>query len=452
MCWKNLFNRFILTYQRLAKRNINNIQNEYVKELATNLDYSFQKLNQTNDKLDQLSERRATKFQILDDKLFLNVNSYSGSVLMVVRQSTKEIINVNEKFYQVLGYSTQDIIGLLHSNVNFWVNNQDPNTIEDLLQESPIIKQQIFQLRTKSGEIKDFIFSAEELDIDGQVLIFYMASDITSITKKSTFMSYRCLNDPEYTMKYISYDCENLTGYKVDEIVDNKLIPFGKIINEEDYNYVWEIIQKALEEQKAYEMQYRIKKKNGNIKWVWERGQGIFYNNGNFLALEGLIEDISELKKSEDKLFQIRDDLREQIQLTIKELLQDNNSRLRLVQEIPVLMDALNVENIADIAALTQLLMPEKIADNIDTELHLKIIALSKVALTLQLYQAITEPTKQDKTLLTAKKELKAIKLEVNDLPVSLQVFMNQIIIRWQSILNDEKTSSKDVSEIEAEQ
>lgn len=445
MCWENLFNRFVITYQRLAKRNINNIQNEYIKELATNLDYSYQKLNQTNDELDKLSEKRATKFQVLDDKLFLDINSYSGSVLMVVRQSTKEIINVNTKFYKILGYSAQDIIGKLHSNVNFWVNNQDPITIDNLLQNSQIIKQQIFQLYTKSGEIKDFILSAEYLNIDSEVLVFYMASDITNITKKSFFMSYRCLNDPEYTMKYISYDCEKLTGYKVDDFVDNRVIPFGKIIHEEDYNYVWEIIQEALKEEKAYEMQYRIKTKNGKIKWVWERGQGIFSQNGNSLALEGLIEDITELKKSEDKLFQIRDDLRDQIQQIIEELLQDNNSGLRLAQEIPVLMDALNVENIADIAALTKLLMPEKIADNIELELHLTIMALSKVALTLQSYQAITEPTKQYQILWTAKKELKAVTGEVNDLPASLQVFINQIIIRWQSILNDEKTPSEDV-------
>lgn len=446
MSCRNLINRLVFAYNRIIKKNEGNIRSDYIEGLSINLDASFQLLKQTNDERDRLTEKKAARLHILDEKFFLDIHSSSGTILMVVRKSTEEIINVNDSFYNILGYSNQDIIGKTCSQANIWVDNQDIIITRNLLQETKIIKQQIFQFQTKSGDIKDFLLSAEEIDIDEQTLIFYMASDITYITQNSCCMSYRCLNDPDYTMKYISYDCEKLTGYQIKNIISNT-IPFASIIYQDDVNYVWDKVQEALTKQKIYEISYRIKTKSGQIKWVWEKGQGIFYNNNDnneSLALEGLIEDITDLKNAEEKLSQVRSNLREQIQQTIKGL-QNNHSGLKLVQEIPVLIDALSVDNITDIAALAKLLMPENIADDIEPELHLTAMALSRVALTLQSYQVIKEPLIQDKIILSAKKELKTVVKQVNNLPASSQVLINQIIRRWDSIINNPEVPSEEV-------
>lgn len=436
MCWKTFLNRFVVAYKNLTQNYQNNIHYEYIQELTVNLDSSFQQIKQINDRRDKLSKQRAAKLEVLSDKSLLDIHSSSGKILMLVRKSTDKIINVNYLFYRILEYCAQDVIGKSFTSVNIWFNNQDPIIIKDFLQNSKIIKQQIFQFRTKFGKIKNFLLSAEEIDIDGETLIFCMARDITNITQTSCCISYRCLNDQDWTMKFISSHCEKLTGYKVKDFIGNNTLPYADTIHKDDQKLVWDRVQEALKKQITYEILYRIKTKCGEIKWVWEKGQGVFSYNGKLLALEGLIEDVSELKKSEDELFQAREDLRKQIQLTIKGL-QDTNSALKLAGEIPVLLNALNVETIPDIAVLAKLLIPEEITDNIEPELHLIIIALGKVAVTIQLYQAMTEPVMQQKTLLTAKQELEAISQQVNHLPPSLRVLISQIIIRWQSILKD---------------
>ena len=61
-------------------------------------------------------------------------------------------------------------------------------------------------------------------------------------------MSYRCLNDQDWTMKYMSCDCEKLTGYKIKDIVDNKQLAFADIVHQDDYDFVLDTIQKALED------------------------------------------------------------------------------------------------------------------------------------------------------------------------------------------------------------
>ncbi|MBV6627212.1 MAG: PAS domain-containing protein [Rivularia sp. (in: Bacteria)] len=447
MCWKNLLHRLNTTYKNITKtsENENNIHYEYIQELSTHLEDSFQMLKQTNDERDKLSDKRTAKLQILDDKLFLNIHS-SGSILMVVSENTKEIINVNDSFCRILEYASKDLIGKLYTNVNIWVNNQDPITIKNLLQESKIIKQQIFQLRTKSGDIKDFLLSAEVIAINEQNLVFYMASDITNITHNPC-MSYRCLNDPDYTMKYVSYGCERITGYTINDFISNK-ISYASIVYKDDEQYVWESIQKALEQKRAYEILYRIQTQSGEIKWLWEKGQGIFYNNlannDESLALEGLIEDVSELKKAEDKLFQIRNDLRKQIQKIVEEL-QETNSILKSAREIPALFEALNVANIEDIAKLTKFTKPEKIAANIQPELQLAIINLGKVALTVNLHQTMAESRVQEKIFMSAKQELQTVKQQLDSLPTSLQLLIAQIIKRWELLLSIQENPSEDV-------
>ncbi|MDY6897193.1 MAG: PAS domain-containing protein [Cyanobacteriota bacterium] len=438
MCWKNLLNRLVFAYKTIRSENEKNTHSNYISGLSGNLNSSFQILKNVNDERDRLHQRKAARLQAIDNKFLLDIHSSSGTILMVIDKNTEEIININHTFTRILEYSPQDVIGQIHTQTSIWFNQQDPITIKYLLQYAQVIKQQIFQLRTKSGEIKSFLLSAEEIDINKQACIFFMASDITNITQYSCCVSYRCLNDADWTMKYISSECEKLTGYKVRELVGNNIISYGDIVHPDDSNYVWETVQQALANQKPYEISYRIITKNKEIKYIWERGQGIFSSssdNAKSLHLEGLIEDVTELKLYEEKLTQQRKSLRTQIQGTIKGL-QENSSGLNLLDEIPILFDALNVETITDIAALANPLTSKEILEKIESDLYLAIIALAKVSLTIQSYLTLTEPAIQDKTLFIAKQELQAVTRQINDLSVSLKVLINQIVIRWESVID----------------
>src|SRR5690606_40366879 len=51
-----------------------------------------------------------------------------------------------------------------------------------------------------------------------------------------------------------------------------------------------------------FEVEYRIQHVDGGIRWVWERGIGIWGDDGEILALEGIIEDITKRKESEQAL------------------------------------------------------------------------------------------------------------------------------------------------------
>ncbi len=121
-------------------------------------------------------------------------------------------------------------------------------------------------------------------------------------------MAYRCRNDRNWTMMFVSEGCFSLTGYKAEDLVGDTNVSYGSLIKESDRHMVWDAIQTALRNKSPFNLTYRIHRADRREVWVWEQGQGVFDVHGNVIALEGFITDITEkkqtevaLKKSEEK-------------------------------------------------------------------------------------------------------------------------------------------------------
>jgi PAS domain S-box-containing protein len=115
-------------------------------------------------------------------------------------------------------------------------------------------------------------------------------------------MAFRCKNDRHYTMEFVSEGCKELTGYNESELLNNNVICYNNIIIKENRKYVWEQIQKALQRKETYSVDYCIKTKHGELKWLHENGKGIFNEDGTAIAIEGFVTDISKEKNTEYEL------------------------------------------------------------------------------------------------------------------------------------------------------
>jgi PAS domain S-box-containing protein len=122
-------------------------------------------------------------------------------------------------------------------------------------------------------------------------------------------IAYRCKYDREWTIEFISAGFEEMTGYLCDDIVDNKRLSFNDIIVPEDRIRVYSEIKSALKREESFEINYRIKTASGEIRYVVEKGVGIFSEDKNeIVALEGFISDYTKqvladeaLKESEQR-------------------------------------------------------------------------------------------------------------------------------------------------------
>ncbi|HEX2896778.1 MAG TPA: ATP-binding protein [candidate division Zixibacteria bacterium] len=125
---------------------------------------------------------------------------------------------------------------------------------------------------------------------------------LETLMKNLPGMAYRCSNDRQWTMKFVSEGCIKLTGYQQADLIDNKVLSYNSLIHKEDRERVWQESQKALDMRIPSRLIYRIYTKENQLKWVWEQGRGVFDEKGKFLALEGFIIDITEQTEYQNKL------------------------------------------------------------------------------------------------------------------------------------------------------
>ncbi|MFN3543412.1 MAG: PAS domain S-box protein [Thiobacillus sp.] len=117
---------------------------------------------------------------------------------------------------------------------------------------------------------------------------------LTTITDNLVGMIYRCRIDADWTMEYVSEGCFKLTGYRPNELVFNDRVSYDQITLPEDREHVRASIHDALKRDESFEVEYRIRRPDGRIRWVLERGVGLRDARGELAWIEGFIQDISE--------------------------------------------------------------------------------------------------------------------------------------------------------------
>ncbi|MFM6989447.1 MAG: diguanylate cyclase [Arenimonas sp.] len=115
-------------------------------------------------------------------------------------------------------------------------------------------------------------------------------------------MAYRCRNDRDWTLEFISDGCEELTGYSAPALVDNRLRSYADLIHPEDRERVWQTVQAGVDGRRRFVIDYRIRTAGGAERWVHESGLPLFDAEGNLEALEGFISDITEQRMAEQRL------------------------------------------------------------------------------------------------------------------------------------------------------
>lgn len=107
-------------------------------------------------------------------------------------------------------------------------------------------------------------------------------------------MVFRCRNDAQWTMEFVSDGCLALTGYRPEDLVGNCALGYNDVILPEDRARVRESTLLPGQLPGRYAIEYRIRRADGAIRIVGERGTPVLDEHGDVVAYEGFIEDITE--------------------------------------------------------------------------------------------------------------------------------------------------------------
>jgi len=116
----------------------------------------------------------------------------------------------------------------------------------------------------------------------------------------------------DFSVDFIDDKVEELTGYSSEDFNSRKL-KWSDIVIEDDIQKIVEDFTNALKGDKKYSRKYRIKSKEGEILWIWEKGQITCDDQREILFVSGVFSDIThhirveeEKRRLEDKLHQAR--------------------------------------------------------------------------------------------------------------------------------------------------
>lgn len=155
-------------------------------------------------------------------------------------------------------------------------------------------------------------------------------------------MAYRCMNDPNWTMEFVSKGCIPLTGYHPSELLGNQKVSYNDVIHPDHRAVVWEQVQSALKQRHSFHLVYRIRTASGDEKWVWEQGGGVYSEQGDVLAIEGFITDVTERRQAEDVLRRAHEELEMRVAQRTAELTRANERLQKEIAERTLAEEALS--------------------------------------------------------------------------------------------------------------
>ncbi|WP_420581719.1 PAS domain-containing protein [Reichenbachiella sp.] len=138
---------------------------------------------------------------------------------------------------------------------------------------------------------------------------------------------FRCKNDEDWTMEFISSYVKSVTGYESVDFLDHKKgIHFNSIIHESDQLMAKEDVEAQLLKGTHYRTTYRIRTKENEVRWLWEQGVQLIENGEEFL--EGCIVDISDRVNSHERVLAATLEAEERERSRISRNVHDNLQQL----------------------------------------------------------------------------------------------------------------------------
>ncbi|SPF46993.1 putative Histidine kinase [Syntrophobacter sp. SbD1] len=101
----------------------------------------------------------------------------------IARWSDGPIVDANDAFLRLFGYTRQEVIGHNPFELGMWANPDERTHMVETLQKLGGIQDFETRFRRKSGEIMDALISAEVIEVAGQRYILGLTHDITERKK-----------------------------------------------------------------------------------------------------------------------------------------------------------------------------------------------------------------------------------------------------------------------------
>ena len=129
---------------------------------------------------DDVTERkRAEEALRKSEQRFARAFSASPIPTSISEITTGRILDLNERFLRILGYSRDEVIGKTSLELGIWADREDRDRLSARVREGKSVVDQVTRLRTRSGEIRNVIGSAVPIELGSLKCVLSTFLDVT---------------------------------------------------------------------------------------------------------------------------------------------------------------------------------------------------------------------------------------------------------------------------------
>jgi PAS domain S-box-containing protein len=264
-----------------------------------------------------ITDRKQAEARLQEsEERFAKAFNANPDPMTVHRISDGRYIAANDSFLQTTGFSREEVIGRTASELNLVVAAEHSQRWGEMLKARGGFRNLEAVYRTRNGEVRTALMSAEVIDVGGEPCVLAVSTDITDrkraeeALRKSRMQLQITLEAARIGICEWSLADNRLTWSKEHfEILGYEAFTFEPTfshfrarIHPEDVEGVERELEAAQVERRPVACEYRVLLPSGELRWVMATGRYNYDESGQAFSLNGLVMDITGRRHAEETI------------------------------------------------------------------------------------------------------------------------------------------------------
>jgi PAS domain S-box-containing protein len=258
--------------------------------------------------LQDITERRRAEeaFRKSEERFAIAFNAVPIPIT-ISRIKDGRIVAVNEAFLRTSGYSREEVIGRTGDELDLWPDPADRDRLTGLFMRQKTIRDQEIRFRSKSGQLRTYLMSAELIEFGGQSCVLSAANDIhdRKIAEERIAFAASIVESSDDAIIGKTLDgivvswnagAEKMYGYSADEVIGRHI---SILAPNEQRGEIAQILEKLSRGESIYHFETVRVRKDGNKLNVSLSISPIKGAEGKVVAASTIARDITDHKRLE---------------------------------------------------------------------------------------------------------------------------------------------------------
>ena len=284
-------------------------------------------LQNLNQELETLVEERTAQLRLSEEK-FAKAFRSSPNPITIIRLKDGRYLEVNEAFCKTIGYSAPEILDRTALDMNLWESTPARTNLFAMLDEKKFVRNYEFDWRTKTGELRTGLLSAEIIDIHGETCVISVIQDISDrkLAEETLRAVAASLAAAQRIARVGNWECDfsaDTTTWSEElshifgldaALAAPTLTEFRQYVHPDDRQKWQTTIDAAIASGQSYSLEYRILRpestiaadncpsqttEGGFIRYIESRGEAVVNEQGQLIKLFTTLMDITPRKLAE---------------------------------------------------------------------------------------------------------------------------------------------------------